>query len=89
MRRLWICPTEQARSRISATATALPTTTQLMQIRDVRGQLPGLIDQANAVVAARSLVLPHAQPAQPLQLQAEPDVLLGPQRRAQLGKQRP
>ena len=32
-------------------STALPTNTQLMQIRDVRGQLPGLIDQANAVVA--------------------------------------
>jgi photosystem II stability/assembly factor-like uncharacterized protein len=32
-------------------STALPTNTQLMQIRDVRAQLPGLIDQANAVVA--------------------------------------
>ena len=32
-------------------STALPTNTQLMQIRDVRSQLPGLIDQANAVVA--------------------------------------
>jgi photosystem II stability/assembly factor-like uncharacterized protein len=32
-------------------STAVPTNTQLMQIRDVRGQLPGLIDQANAVVA--------------------------------------
>jgi hypothetical protein len=32
-------------------STATPTTTQLMQIRDVRAQLPGLIDQSNAVVA--------------------------------------
>jgi photosystem II stability/assembly factor-like uncharacterized protein len=32
-------------------ATALPTNTQLMQIRDVKNQLPGLIDQANAVSA--------------------------------------
>ncbi len=32
-------------------STALPTNTQMMQLRDVRGQLPGLIDQANAVVA--------------------------------------
>jgi hypothetical protein len=32
-------------------STAVPTNTQLMQIRDVRGQLPGLIDQANTVVA--------------------------------------
>ena len=32
-------------------STALPTNTQMMQVRDVRGQLPGLIDQANAVVA--------------------------------------
>jgi photosystem II stability/assembly factor-like uncharacterized protein len=32
-------------------STATPTTTQLMQIRDVRSQLPGLIDASNAVVA--------------------------------------
>jgi photosystem II stability/assembly factor-like uncharacterized protein len=32
-------------------STATPTTTQLMQIRDVRSQLPGLIDQSNAVAA--------------------------------------
>ncbi|HJU41596.1 MAG TPA: hypothetical protein VJ691_02240, partial [Vicinamibacterales bacterium] len=32
-------------------STALPTNTQLMQIRDVRSQLPGLIDQSNTVVA--------------------------------------
>ncbi|HET9705275.1 MAG TPA: hypothetical protein VFP85_14635 [Vicinamibacterales bacterium] len=32
-------------------STALPTNTQLMQIRDVKNQLPGLIDQANAVAA--------------------------------------
>ncbi len=32
-------------------STALPTTTQSMQIRDVRAQLPGLIDQSNAVAA--------------------------------------
>jgi hypothetical protein len=32
-------------------STATPTTTQMMQIRDVRSQLPGLIDQSNAVVA--------------------------------------
>src|SRR5687767_3133283 len=32
-------------------STATPTNTQLMQIRDVRSQLPGLIDQSNAVVA--------------------------------------
>ena len=32
-------------------STALPTNTQLMQIRDVRSQLPGLIDASNAVVA--------------------------------------
>src|SRR5688500_3522968 len=31
--------------------TATPTNTQLMQIRDVRSQLPGLIDASNAVVA--------------------------------------
>jgi hypothetical protein len=32
-------------------STATPTTTQMMQVRDVRSQLPGLIDQSNAVVA--------------------------------------
>jgi hypothetical protein len=32
-------------------STALPTNTQVMLIRDVRAQLPGLIDQANTVVA--------------------------------------
>ena len=49
--------TENLRGRIGQikgqvmASTALPTNTQGMQIRDVRGQLPGLIDQANAVVA--------------------------------------
>jgi photosystem II stability/assembly factor-like uncharacterized protein len=32
-------------------STALPTNTQLMQIREIRAALPGLIDQANATVA--------------------------------------
>ena len=32
-------------------ATTLPTNTQLMQIREAKAALPGLIDQANAVVA--------------------------------------
>jgi photosystem II stability/assembly factor-like uncharacterized protein len=32
-------------------STAVPTNTQMMQIRDVRAQLPGLIDQANAAAA--------------------------------------
>ena len=32
-------------------ATAMPTNTQLMQIREVKAALPGVIDQANAVVA--------------------------------------
>jgi len=32
-------------------ATAMPTNTQLMQIRETKAALPGLIDQANAVVA--------------------------------------
>jgi photosystem II stability/assembly factor-like uncharacterized protein len=32
-------------------STATPTNTQLMQIREMRAALPGLIDQANAVVA--------------------------------------
>jgi photosystem II stability/assembly factor-like uncharacterized protein len=49
--------TENLRGRIGQTkgqvmaATATPTNTQLMQIRDIKSQLPGLIDQANAVVA--------------------------------------
>ncbi|MGH9220755.1 MAG: hypothetical protein ACRD1W_15725, partial [Vicinamibacterales bacterium] len=49
--------TENLRGRIGQikgqvmASTALPTNTQGMQIRDVRGQLPGLIDQANAAVA--------------------------------------
>lgn len=32
-------------------STALPTNTQLMQIRDTKAALPGLVDQANATVA--------------------------------------
>jgi hypothetical protein len=32
-------------------STALPTNTQMMQVREVRAALPGLIDQANATVA--------------------------------------
>jgi len=32
-------------------ATALPTNTQMMQIREMRAALPGLIDQANAAAA--------------------------------------
>ena len=32
-------------------STATPTNTQMMQVREVRAALPGLIDQANAVVA--------------------------------------
>ena len=32
-------------------ATTLPTNTQLMQIREVKAAMPGLIDQANATVA--------------------------------------
>jgi len=49
--------TENLRGRIGQLkgqvmqSTAIPTNTQMMQVRDVRGQLPGLIDQANAVVA--------------------------------------
>jgi len=49
--------TENLRGRIGQLkgqvmqSTAVPTNTQMMQVRDVRGQLPGLIDQANAVVA--------------------------------------
>jgi photosystem II stability/assembly factor-like uncharacterized protein len=49
--------TENLRGRIGQlkgpvmAATTLPTNTQLMMIREVKAQLPGLIDQANAVVA--------------------------------------
>jgi hypothetical protein len=49
--------TENLRGRIGQLkgqvmqSTAVPTNTQMMQVRDVRTQLPGLIDQANAVVA--------------------------------------
>jgi len=49
--------TENVRGRIGQlkngvmSATALPTNTQLMQIRETKAALPGLIDQANAVVA--------------------------------------
>jgi len=49
--------TENLRGRIGQlkgqvmASTAIPTNTQMMIIRDLRGQLPGLIDQANAVVA--------------------------------------
>jgi photosystem II stability/assembly factor-like uncharacterized protein len=49
--------TENLRGRIGQlkgqimASTALPTNTQMMQVRDVRAQLPGLIDRANAVVA--------------------------------------
>ena len=32
-------------------ATALPTNTQLIQIREVKAALPGVIDQANTVAA--------------------------------------
>ncbi len=32
-------------------STSLPTNTQMMQVREVKAALPGLIDQANAVVA--------------------------------------
>ena len=35
----------------SMASTATPTNTQMMQVREVRAALPGLIDQANAVVA--------------------------------------
>ena len=34
-----------------AGSTALPTTTQLMQIREVKAALPVVIDQANALAA--------------------------------------
>ena len=49
--------TENVRGRIGQlkggvmSATALPTNTQLMQIREVKAALPGLIDQANTAVA--------------------------------------
>ncbi|MDP3716569.1 MAG: hypothetical protein Q8T13_02250 [Acidobacteriota bacterium] len=49
--------TENVRGRIGQlknavmNATATPTNTQLMQIREVKAALPGVIDQANAVVA--------------------------------------
>ncbi|MSO53013.1 MAG: glycosyl hydrolase [Acidobacterium sp.] len=49
--------TENVRGRIGQlkgavmSATTLPTNTQLMQIRETKAALPGLIDQANAVVA--------------------------------------
>jgi photosystem II stability/assembly factor-like uncharacterized protein len=49
--------TENLRGRIGQmkgqvmASTATPTNTQLMQIRDIKAQLPGLIDQANAAVA--------------------------------------
>src|SRR4029079_9805290 len=32
-------------------STASPTNTQMMQVREIKAALPGLIDQANAVVA--------------------------------------
>ena len=32
-------------------STAVPTNTQMMQVREIKAALPGLIDQANAVVA--------------------------------------
>jgi hypothetical protein len=32
-------------------STALPTNTQMMQVREIRAALPGLIDQANSAVA--------------------------------------
>jgi hypothetical protein len=40
----------QLKGQIMA-STALPTNTQMMLVREVRAALPGLIDQANAVVA--------------------------------------
>jgi hypothetical protein len=49
--------TENLRGRIGQLkgqimqSTAAPTNTQIMQVRDVRASLPGLIDQSNAVVA--------------------------------------
>ena len=32
-------------------STAVPTNTQMMQVREIEAALPGLIDQANAAVA--------------------------------------
>ena len=49
--------TENVRGRIGQlkggvmSATTLPTNTQLMQIRETRAQVPGLIDQANTAIA--------------------------------------
>ncbi|MDO8678820.1 MAG: hypothetical protein Q7R30_09690 [Acidobacteriota bacterium] len=49
--------TENVRGRIGQlkgsvmSATTLPTNTQLMQIREVKAAMPGLVDQANATVA--------------------------------------
>ena len=40
----------QVKGQVMA-STATPTNTQMMQIREIRAALPGLIDQANAVVA--------------------------------------
>jgi len=40
----------QIKGQIMA-STATPTNTQMMQVREIRAALPGLIDQANAVVA--------------------------------------
>ncbi len=40
----------QLKGQIMA-STATPTNTQMMQVREMRAALPGLIDQANAVVA--------------------------------------
>jgi hypothetical protein len=39
----------QVKGQIMA-STATPTNTQMMQVREIRAALPGLIDQANAVV---------------------------------------
>jgi hypothetical protein len=41
---------QQMKGQVMA-STALPTNTQMMQIRELRGLLPGVIDQANAAVA--------------------------------------
>jgi hypothetical protein len=54
--------TENVRGRVGQLkgaimgATATPTTTQLMQIREVKAALPIVIDQANATVARLSAV---------------------------------
>jgi len=40
----------QVKGQVMA-STATPTNTQMMQVREMRAALPGLIDQANAVVA--------------------------------------